>query len=68
MGVGGKGEFKGRMKASVWRHNCTNDHAAMIIHPLLNYSGFVKHKKEIFSQKLHSFLDESCRKKKRSKS
>lgn len=28
VGVGGESEFKGRMKASVWRHNCTNDHAA----------------------------------------
>ena len=27
-------------------------------------TGFVEHKKEIFSQKLHSFADKACRKKK----
>ena len=32
-------------------------------HSSVTLTGFVKHKKEIFSQKLHSFLDESCRKK-----
>ena len=32
-------------------------------HSSVTLTGFVKHKKEIFSQRFHSFLDESCRKK-----
>ena len=56
---GGEVELKERVKS----YGNITVAMTMQLHSSVTLTGFVKHKKEIFPQKLRSFADKGCRKK-----